>query len=289
MGPRSRVPPRTGHDSTESSKSVPAPVMSTISTMSTIVFISTRVVRSSHVDASRRRARASMRPLVRPPSRLRHATSASDVAETMVTVTMGHDADADADEDADEDAMMRAPMTGKRTWESVDDGDSAASDESDAMTMDCIIAQECERERREGGRRPSGETTEETRPGQRGGAAAAAAAASERELAACEEEIKEYDGRGPTQALYAKKATIEISGGRFVEALESAKKTVEAQPLWFRGYVLLSEAMLGLDQTKKTETRETVRASLERALFLQPNLSRDAAFRELCAEIGPAE
>ena len=285
MGPRSRVPPRTGHDSTESSKSVPAPVMSTISTMSTIVFISTRVVRSSHVDASRRRARASMRPLVRPPSRLRHATSASDVAETMVTVTMGHDADADADEDA----MMRAPMTGKRTWESVDDGDSAASDESDAMTMDCIIAQECERERREGGRRPSGETTEETRPGQRGGAAAAAAAASERELAACEEEIKEYDGRGPTQALYAKKATIEISGGRFVEALESAKKTVEAQPLWFRGYVLLSEAMLGLDQTKKTETRETVRASLERALFLQPNLSRDAAFRELCAEIGPAE
>ena len=285
MGPRSRVPPRTGHDSTESSKSVPAPVMSTISTMSTIVFISTRVVRSSHVDASRRRARASMRPLVRPPSRLRHATSASDVAETMVTVTMGHDADADADEDA----MMRAPMTGKRTWESVDDGDSAASDESDAMTMDCIIAQECERERREGGRRPSGETTEETRPGQRGGAAAAAAAVSERELAACEEEIKEYDGRGPTQALYAKKATIEISGGRFVEALESAKKTVEAQPLWFRGYVLLSEAMLGLDQTKKTETRETVRASLERALFLQPNLSRDAAFRELCAEIGPAE
>jgi len=227
-----------------------------------------------------------MHPFVRPPSRLRHATSASDVAETMVTVTMGHDAD--EDEDADEDAMMRAPMTGKRTWESVDDGDSAASDESDAMTMDCIIAQECERERREGGRRPSGETTEETRPGQRGGAADAAAA-SERELAACEEEIKEYDGRGPTQALYAKKATIEISGGRFVEALESAKKTVEAQPLWFRGYVLLSEAMLGLDQTKKTETRETVRASLERALFLQPNLSRDAAFRELCAEIGPAE
>ena len=288
MGPRSRVPPRTGHDSTESSKSVPAPIMSTISTMSTIVIISTRVVRSSHVDASRRRARASMHPFVRPPSRLRHATSASDVAETMVTVTMGHDEDADADEDADEDAMMRAPMTGKRTWESVDDGDSAASDESDAMTMDCIIAQECERERREGGRRPSGETTEETRPGQRGGAADAAAA-SERELAACEEEIKEYDGRGPTQALYAKKATIEISGGRFVEALESAKKTVEAQPLWFRGYVLLSEAMLGLDQTKKTETRETVRASLERALFLQPNLSRDAAFRELCAEIGPAE
>ena len=286
MGPRSRVPPRTGHDSTESSKSVPAPIMSTISTMSTIVIISTRVVRSSHVDASRRRARASMHPFVRPPSRLRHATSASDVAETMVTVTMGHDAD--EDEDADEDAMMRAPMTGKRTWESVDDGDSAASDESDAMTMDCIIAQECERERREGGRRPSGETTEETRPGQRGGAADAAAA-SERELAACEEEIKEYDGRGPTQALYAKKATIEISGGRFVEALESAKKTVEAQPLWFRGYVLLSEAMLGLDQTKKTETRETVRASLERALFLQPNLSRDAAFRELCAEIGPAE
>ena len=282
MGPRSRVPPRTGHDSTESSKSVPAPVMSTISTMSTIVFISTRVVRSSHVDASRRRARASMRPLVRPPSRLRHATSASDVAETMVTVTMGHDADADADEDA----MMRAPMTGKRTWESVDDGDSAASDESDAMTMDCIIAQECERERREGGRRPSGETTEETRPGQRGGADAAA---SDRELAACEEEIKEYDGRGPTQALYAKKAKIEISRGRFVEALESAKKTVEEQPLWFRGYVLLSEAMLGLDLTKKTETRETVRASLERALFLQPNLSRDAAFRELCAEIGPAE
>ena len=52
---------------------------------------------------------------------------------------------------------------------------------------------------------------------------------------------------------------------------------------------MLSEAMLGLDLTKKTETRETVRASLERALFLQPNLSRDAAFRELCAEIGPAE
>ena len=229
-----------------------------------------------------------MHPFVRPPSRLRHATSASDVAETMVTVTMGHDADADADADADEDADEMGPMTGKRTWESVDDGDSAASDESDAMTMDCIIAQECERERREGGRRPSGETTEETRPGQRGGAAAAAAA-SERELAACEEEIKEYDGRGPTQALYAKKAKIEISRGRFVEALESAKKTVEAQPLWFRGYVLLSEAMLGLDQTKKTETRETVRASLERALFLQPNLSRDAAFRELCAEIGPAE
>ena len=143
-----------------------------------------------------------------------------------------------------------------------------------------------ERERREGGRRPSGETTEETRPGQRGGADAAA---SDRELAACEEEIKEYDGRGPTQALYAKKAKIEISRGRFVEALESAKKTVEEQPLWFRGYVLLSEAMLGLDLTKKTETRETVRASLERALFLQPNLSRDAAFRELCAEIGPAE
>ena len=229
-----------------------------------------------------------MHPFVRSPSRLRHATSASDAAETTVTVTMGHDADADADADADEDADEMGPMTGKRTWESVDDGDSAASDESDAMTMDCIIAQECERERREGGRRPSGETTEETRPGQRGGAADAAAA-SERELAACEEEIKEYDGRGPTQALYAKKATIEISGGRFVEALESAKKTVEAQPLWFRGYVLLSEAMLGLDLTKKTETRETVRASLERALFLQPNLSRDAAFRELCAEIGPAE
>lgn len=222
-----------------------------------------------------------MHPFVRPPSRLRHATSASDVAETTVTVTMGHGADADEDEDEDE----MTPMTGKRTWESVDDGDSAASDESDAMTMDCIIAQECERERREGGRRPSGEM-EETRPGQRGGADPAA---SERELAACEEEIKEYDGRGPTQALYAKKATIEISSGRFVEALESAKKTVEAQPLWFRGYVLLSEAMLGLDLTKKTETRETVRASLERALFLQPNLSRDAAFRELCAEIGPAE
>ena len=221
-----------------------------------------------------------MHPFVRSPSRLRHVRAASDVAETTVTVTMGHDADADEDEDE------MTPMTGKRTWESVDDGDSAASDESDAMTMDCIIAQECERERREGGRRPSGETTEETRPGQRG---SADAAASERELAACEEEIKEYDGRGPTQALYAKKATIEISSGRFVEALESAKKTVEAQPLWFRGYVLLSEAMLGLDLTKKTETRETVRASLERALFLQPNLSRDAAFRELCAEIGPAE
>ena len=227
-----------------------------------------------------------MHPFVRSPSRLRHATSASDAAETTVTVTMGHDADADADADADEDADEMGPMTGKRTWESVDDGDSAASDESDAMTMDCIIAQECERERREGGRRPSGETTEETRPGQREGADAAA---SDRELAACEEEIKEYDGRGPTQALYAKKAKIEISRGRFVEALESAKKTVEEQPLWFRGYVLLSEAMLGLDLTKKTETRETVRASLERALFLQPNLSRDAAFRELCAEIGPAE
>ena len=125
-------------------------------------------------------------------------------------------------------------MTGKRTWESVDDGDSAASDESDAMTMDCIIAQECERERREGGRRPSGETTEETRPGQREGAAAAAAA-SERELAACEEEIKEYDGRGPTQALYAKKATIEISGGRSVSRWRSAKKAVEARRCGFAG------------------------------------------------------
>lgn len=176
---------------------------------------------------------------------------------------------------------------GKRTpREGVDDGESTASDDGDTVTMACIIAEECERERREGGRRPSGEETRAA-AGQRGGGEDAADA--ERELSACEEEIREKeDGHGPTQALYAKKATIEISSGRFVEALESAKRTVEAQPLWFRGYVLLSEAMLGLDPEKKrTETRETVRASLERALFLQPNLSRDAAFRELCAEIGP--
>jgi hypothetical protein len=211
---------------------------------------------------------------VRSPSRLRRVSSAVDAM--MVTV----------DDKGAPSASSSSARVGKRTpQEGVDDGESTASDESNTVTMECIIAEECERERREGGRRPSGEETR-CAAGQRGGEAAAD---MERELAACEEEIREKeDGHGPTQALYAKKATIEISSGRFVQALESAKRTVEAQPLWFRGYVLLSEAMFGLDPEKKrTETRETVRASLERALFLQPNLSRDAAFRELCAEIGP--
>jgi len=233
-------------------------------------------VRRSRASIVVMRACASI-PFVRSPSRLRRASSAVDAMVATV-----HDGDAPSAASSSSSSVR----VGKRTpREGVYDGESTASDESDTVTMACIIAEECERERREGGRRPSEEETRGA-AGQRGGEDAADA---ERELAACEEEIREKeDGHGPTQALYAKKATIEISSGRFVEALESAKRTVEAQPLWFRGYVLLSEAMLGLDPEKKrTETRETVRASLERALFLQPNLSRDAAFRELCAEIGP--
>ena len=67
--------------------------------------------------------------------------------------------------DADEDADEMGPMTGKRTWES-GRWDSAASDESDAMTG--LHHRAGVRARASGGRTTTErETTEETRPGQR--------------------------------------------------------------------------------------------------------------------------
>jgi hypothetical protein len=84
---------------------------------------------------------------------------------------------------------------------------------------------------------------------------------------------------------------VETATGRLADALTSSRRVVEIAPLWFRGYVLLSDVTLrrcGTSASAKEIGAATARAKAlcERALFLEPNVSKDPTFLSLCAKIG---
>jgi len=119
--------------------------------------------------------------------------------------------------------------------------------------------------------------------------------ASDAMIEALEGKIKACEGASASgkgaQALYAKKAAAETAMGKLSDALTSSKRVIEIAPLWFRGYVLLSEVTLRqcCDSSSVNDVdaaKEIAKAALERALFLEPNVSKDSKFLSLCAKIG---
>ena len=119
--------------------------------------------------------------------------------------------------------------------------------------------------------------------------------ASDAMIEALDGKIKACEGASASgkgaQALYAKKAAAETAMGKLSDALTSSKRVIEIAPLWFRGYVLLSEVTLRqcCDSSSVNDVdaaKEIAKAALERALFLEPNVSKDSKFLSLCAKIG---
>ena len=252
-----------------------------------------------HFDTSRRAVmRATTRALSRPPSRLRRSSvDARDDARARASSSSSstssegrhrisaRDAsfgagERDAGDDAraatrDDCAMMEDDA---RTYET-DDSDGSdtvtalieRTTETEKITRDYYATEDSARER-------TGDAN-----------------ASDAMIEALEGKIKACEGASASgkgaQALYAKKAAAETAMGKLSDALTSSKRVIEIAPLWFRGYVLLSEVTLRqcCDSSSVNDVdaaKEIAKAALERALFLEPNVSKDSKFLSLCAKIG---
>ena len=242
--------------------------------------------------------RAATRAPARPPSRLRHASvdarvdsraraSSSSSSSSSEEARINHrDArdDCERERDASDDgsaATRGRARDDRATME--DDARACDADDSDGSdTVTALIERTTTTEKTRGLRDSARERTGD-------------ANASDAMIEALEGKIKEHEGACASgkgaQALYAKKAAAETAMGKLADALTSSKRVIEIAPLWFRGYVLLAEVTLQqcCDSSSVNDVdaaKEIAKAALERALFLEPNVSKDPKFLSLCAKIG---
>jgi len=77
------------------------------------------------------------------------------------------------------------------------------------------------------------------------------------------------------QLREALESEARVASGDLVEALAHAEECVKLAPYWYRGHACAAVVYLARGENARA------RESLERAMFLEPSMRRDAAFRVL--------